>query len=63
MELEDNEARNDCAGEDQQQFNPPTNQSAGSLQLVLRRMGSQSEVSASLRQRDAARSQWPRVRL
>jgi hypothetical protein len=42
MDPEETEAGNDCAGEDEQQFYPPTDQSAGSLWLV----SSETDVSS-----------------
>jgi hypothetical protein len=52
MDLEETEARNDCAGEDQQQFNRPTEcellwQLEASQELTAEVGGLQLEVRAS----------------
>jgi hypothetical protein len=54
MNLEETEARNDCAGEDQQQFNGPTSSAERSLspETAVRRVGVWCEMAASLRGRD-----------
>jgi hypothetical protein len=49
MDLEENEARNDCAGEDRQQFK---GQLRYSLETVVRRVGDWHEMAPSMQGRE-----------